>query len=389
MHAEPTTWYGRLRQRWVDRAVQRMYERLRGDPGSFRTSPSTRAAVALAVVVIAVALGFVGFLVWATLHAHTSVEWGLVALGWAVVVLARPRVVRLPDDATVLGREEYPALHRVVEEMSEAVGAKAPAVLAVDLDFNAYVTSVGRPLRRRSAMVLGLPMMSLPSWSVRLGVIGHEAGHLRGRDTVRNRLFGTADSVLGTARQLLTPGDDLDAEESWYGDSDAAAARAAAPMVRVILGVLAAPFHAVALLLDRLTVNEGQHREYLADRRSAQVVGSAASVGFLLEADEGLATVVGAAARRGEDPFGVLLDRPPMTAEQRSRRLGALAAERIRADSSHPPTHLRVRLVDEARLVPGSGMPDGATLAAAEAELVRLRGERRRELADLFRTGLA
>lgn len=399
MHGSaPATWYGRLRQRWVDRAAQRMFERLQADPASFRSSPSTLAAVALALLIMAAALGYLAFLVWATLHAEGFVMWGLVALGWAVAIVGRPRIDRVPDEVTVLSREEYPGLHRVVDEMSTAVGVRPPAILGVDLDLNARVGTIGYPGRRRQAMVLGLPLMSLGSWDARLGVIGHELGHLRGRDTVRGGLLASAASTVDTMRYLLTPGDELTAEESWYPgndlgyydgayESDAAMMRITSPVVRIILTVLAAPFHGVALLLQRLTLNDSQHREYLADRRSAQVVGSTAAVASMIEVDDGLLALAGSATRRGEDPFAALLARPPMSAAQRAARLQGLAAERIQADATHPPTHLRVRLVDEARLVPGQGRPDAATLATAEAELVRLRATHQRAFADLFRTG--
>lgn len=48
-------WFARRHQAYVDRAAQRVHDRLLADPASFRTAPSTLGALLLSVLVIAVA----------------------------------------------------------------------------------------------------------------------------------------------------------------------------------------------------------------------------------------------------------------------------------------------------------------------------------------------
>lgn len=364
-----------------------MYERLAADPSSFRTRPSTLAGVALAVLVLAAAAAYLTFLVWASVHASGAVEWFLVVLGWAVAIVVRPRWHRLDPGVTVLSRQEYPGLYGIVGQLADAVGVRPPAVLAVDLEVNAYVTSLGVPGLGRTAIVLGLPLFSTGSWEGRLGVLGHELGHLRAGDTVQGRLVTTAWSMLDGVRYLLTP-EELDhALAGPVQEAASFAIEVSTPLARGLLALVAMPVYLVELLLERLMLDSSQHREYLADRRSAQVLGSNAVVECLLQDPVGLLTVAGAAARRGEDPFEALLARPPLTAEQLVARKAALETEPHRADATHPPDGLRIRLVEAAALPPGQGRPEAATTQVAEAELIRLRAAHRKRFADLFKSG--
>jgi heat shock protein HtpX len=353
-----------------------MFDSLLARPSSYRRAPSTRAATALAFAVLVAAVGFVAFLVWATAHVSGPVAIGLVALGWASVLVMRPRRRRLSRDAVVLDPTTFPGIHALLASVGTAVGVTAPAIVAVNLDFNAYVTRIGR-IRGSDAIVLGLPMMSLGSWHERIGVLGHELGHLRGRDTARGRLIGSAASVLARARYLVAPSRD------WVtGQSPSVATTA-------IQGALGLPFLGLALALDRLAVSDGQHREYLADRRATEVVGSDAVVGFLLRDLEGISTATASAARRGEDPFDSLLARPCLTSAERGARLAALEREVHRADATHPPDHLRVKLARASALPPSTAMPGERACLRAEAELVDLRAAKSAEFSTLLRHDLA
>jgi Zn-dependent protease with chaperone function len=378
------TRYARLRQRWVDRAALRMFERLRAQPSSYRSAPSTIAATVIAVMVLAGGVAVLALLVWATLHASGPVWIVLVVLGWAAVIVARPTRFRLDADAHVLDRADYPGLHELVAAVGSAVGVRAPSVIAVNLDFNALVVAVGR-IRHRDALVLGLPMMSLGTWHERVGVLGHELGHLRGRDTGRGRLFGAAATMLAGVHELVAPSAaDLSTERSWYGG-----VRVTSPIAYAIQAVLVFPFIVLSLLLERFRAAERQHREYLADRRAAEIVGSESVASSLLWDLEGIAAATAAAARRGEDPFDVLRARPAMTSAQKSARLAGLEREVHRAGATHPPDHLRARLVSAQPLPPSALMPADAACLRAEEELDRLRRTRSAEFSVLLRHNLS
>ncbi|MCW2854472.1 MAG: hypothetical protein JWR52_87 [Marmoricola sp.] len=358
-----------------------MYERLVAHPASYRATPSTFAATCVAAVVLVGYAAALGLLVWLTLHA-TALGWVLVVLGWAGVVVARPRRFRLPADVFVLDAATYPALHDIVSTLALAVGVAVPQVLGVDLAFNAYVVPLGLVLDK-DAMVLGLPMMSLGSWHERLGILGHELGHLRGRDTVRSRVISAAHEVLDGAYYLIAP--QPGRRNRWAPGGVAYESYGAGPLDTVgrwIQGLLALPVQGVSLLLTRLTMTSHQHREYLADRRAAEVVGSEALARSLLWDLEGIRTVVAAAARRQEDPFGVLTSRPSMTESQAAARLITLERKRHRSDSTHPLDHLRSKLVKASALPPSTAMPGEAACLRAEAELEILRERFRREFRD-------
>jgi Zn-dependent protease with chaperone function len=358
--------YERLRQRWVDRAAQRTFDRLVADPESFATAPSTMGATIVATAVLVTAVLFVAGLVWATLHA-SGIQWVLVALGWLAVIALRPRSSALPTGTVPLDQREFPALHGLVRQVATAVGATPPRALAVDVELNAYVTTIG--FVARPAMVLGLPLMTVLSWPGRLALIGHELGHLRGRDTARGRLIDAASNVVGGIRAFLAPErrhrDDLYSGRFLTGG-------AVAMLTQVLQILLLAPFLLLGLALDRLALAGRPHREYLADRRSAEVVGTEALVEFLATDLEGLRTSTAAAARRGEDPYEFLARRLPMSAEQLQGRLRQLALDPHRADATHPRDDLRIRLLEAHPRARGELVAD-IDDAALDDELARLR----------------
>ncbi len=370
-----------LRQRWTDRAAQRMFERLLAQPAAYTSTPSTVVATCLAMVVVGGYLAILGLLVWATLNA-TGFVWVIVALGWACVIVSRPRPFRLPPDVLVLQPEEFPGLHALTAEIARGVGVTSPRVLGVELSFNAYVAPLGL-ITNKDAMVLGLPMMSLGSWSERIGVVGHELGHLRGRDTTRSRLIGAAYEILDGIHYVLAP--EPGQRNRWAPGGVARESYGAGffeDLTRWVQGLLALPFFAATLLLVRVTLASDQHREYLADRRAAEVVGSHAVAASLLWDIEGIRTAAAAAARRQENPFEALLGRKSMTSEQAAARLATLERKVHRSDSTHPPDHLRIKLVSAGALPASSTMPVENITLAAEAELHTLRERYQREFRD-------
>ena len=368
-------------QRKRDRVAMRTFEKLRANPSSYRSAPSTWGAAVFSACVLLGAAAAVAALAWATIRADGAVEWFLVALGWAVVLVVRPRRHRLPDDVRVLRRADHPGIWELVDEMARAVGVEPPDVVAVDLAFNAYVTPIG--WGRRDALVLGLPLMSLGTWHERAGTIGHELGHLRGRDTLRLRLVAAADRILNGAEYLVAP--DAGFEDRWARGSMADESSGNGffdDLARWVQALLALPFQGLSRVLDRLDLASSQHLEYLADRRSAEVVGSEALAQALLRDLEGIRTATAAAARRDQDPFAALLARPALSSAQQEEHLRLLEAESARADDTHPLDHLRVKLVRAAALLPSPVMPVEATCRRAESELVELREVHRKAFAD-------
>jgi Zn-dependent protease with chaperone function len=235
-------------------------------------------------------------------------------------------------------------------------------------------------------MVLGLPYFTVLSWPARLAVIGHELGHLHGGDTTRAHVLGVASRTLAGVHYLISPSDD----DLVMGARDRvveASIGFGTVLARGVQTVLALPFLLLWLALQRLSVLDGQHREYLADRRAAAVVGTEALVEVFLLDLEGVRTAAAAAARRGEDPFAHLASRRPRTAAERAARIRELEATVHRADETHPPDHLRIRLLEADPRPPSTAMPSEADLELAEEELVRLRAASAKRLSQDLRFG--
>lgn len=356
-----TGWLARRHQQYVDRAAQRMHDQLAARPESYAASPSTLGVLALSVGVLMLAAAAIAVLIWQTVQVDSWQGGVAVALCWLVVAALFPRPHGLPDETTVLDPVDFPGVHRLVQTMARAVDVTPPLVVAVDLEFNAAAGLMG--WRARPTVILGLPMWAMESPEQRLATLGHELGHLRGADGLQGRIVVAAQEVLYRGLFVLTPFD----RREWSED--------VAFLSWIVVGVqliVAAPFWVLLWAVGRMSAQHRQHREFLADRRSAEVVGSEAMVAALCEDIGGTHTVVKSASARGENPFEVL--------EARSvQGLGGRAADVVkqadwshRADASHPPDALRISLLQGRYLPPGLGLPDPATRQAAADEMRRL-----------------
>ena len=344
----------------------------------------TAATTAVAVLILVLAAVYLGVLAWGTFHAR-GVGWIAVVLGWLAVLAMRPRRRRLPPTLRILDPIEFPGLHGLVRQMADALGVAAPRVLGVDLSLAAYLRR--QDLRGRSAMVLGLPLLTLLPWDSRLGVIGHQLGQLCWSDSGQGRLVDAARSTIRRLHEVFVPWDDDGASRP--SESAGSFEGIGGLFAGAVELVVTAPFLLLSIVLERLDVGVRLHREHLADRRSAEIVGTEALETFLLCDVEGALVTTAAAARRGEDPFVSLRGRHIMTNPRTVVRRAAGPGEVESADAAHPSSDLRARLL-AIHPVPASGsMPPEAACRAAEKELERLRHACATEYATLLRHGLA
>lgn len=380
---ESNVWQRRRAKVLAD-SEQRAFEALRRSDG-LAPPVRARAYVLVSVAVIAVAGAAVALLVWATLSPKGFWGWVGVAIGWLVVFELAPRPYRLDEDVVMLDEESAPATTALVASLASAVGTPVPAVIAVDHDFNAHVAPLG--WRGRPVLVIGLPLWSALTDHERLALLGHELGHLRGRDTVVGSITGTARLIAHRVTLLLTP---LPADAyTDFADYSVDAALFSNGffhrVVTVVLTVVTLPLRGMVHLLDRLALAHSHHREFVADLRAARVAGTTAMTDLLTRTMnvDGLRTVANAAVRRNEDPFGPLdaVRTGPRPKPADVERLHAhAAAEERRWDHTHPKDTLRLALV-ESRPVPAA-LPPLLDLAGADAELRALRPRLARQLRD-------
>jgi Zn-dependent protease with chaperone function len=347
--------------------------------------------MALVVVSGLVLLGLaavIAFLLWATLQPKELWGWVGVVLGWVVVVAVLPRPQHVTD-AEPLPVEAFPHTHRLVAALADDLGARPPASIHLDLDFNAHVMSTG--WRLRPALVVGLPCWTYLTDDERIALLAHELGHLAGRDTWRAALVGQAHVVLERLATLITPlpADAYsDLPRSSVDDGGWGGTATMNWMGSGLLRFLSLPAVALLLAFERLAATDSQRREYLADLRAADVAGTASVVRLLLTVmnTSGLHTVAGSAARRREDPFAALeqvRNRPaPTPSEVATARARAREAD-LRWDASHPRDDLRIEVVESRPVTPEPAALESrlGLVRSAERELSTLRPGLSRELA--------
>lgn len=370
----------RARQALARKAATRLHQRLSEQPDSLAVIPSRRVAVAFSVAVLLAAPLVVLALVWLILQLGFYLKILFLAVLAGIVLLIVPRPNRLPKEARVLSATQAPALADFVAQVAQAAGVAPPDTIAVDIDHNMSVMELG--YGRRTALIVGLPLWTVQSWPERTAILAHEMGHLRGRDTRDGRLVYWAKRLLWTLVELLWP-DGLRPTLSSLSDAGVA-------IGAVLQHVIVAPFLALAMTLERIDAVRSQHAEYLADRRAAQVAGSAAmtsALAGLLPPQRGV-TAMERAIRQGEDPWLALEQTPTPTARELRRRRKVCELSDHQLGDSHPPTSMRIDLL-ERHPVGGGLHPPSQTLRRIEEEIVAAREHLTQRLRDavLIRLG--
>ncbi|MET9614691.1 M48 family metallopeptidase [Kitasatospora indigofera] len=369
--------------------AEQVYDAVAAGAGA-REDRTWIGAMALAGVVHLVTVGLLA----GSVALQFVDSWPLRVVGWlglALAFLLRPRSGKVPDDSGVLRRTAAPALYALVDRVAAAVGTRPVDVIRVTDEFNASFARVG--LRRRSVLTLGLPLWEPLGPGQRLALLGHELGHDVNGDHRSGRWLGSAISTLSEWWHITRPVryDDRDGSMTnsvtEIADLGQRLAGLAMGCVNWLVGRLLG-------LLERLTTRSCQGAEYRADAIAARLAstpeaegllrtlllaGSASTVQSRLRSLSGVrqsGLSVGAAGFWGA--FTAELASVPPQETERLLRLSVRELSSV--DSTHPPTHLRIRMLGH-RPVPAPALvvtPEEA--AAIEAELAPLRLRIAREL---------
>ncbi|WP_327352176.1 M48 family metalloprotease [Streptomyces sp. NBC_01304] len=356
-----------LRRESAGRQAARVFQELVGADRIGRRSrltPAHLASYAVATVVHGVALGIAA---WAVLILvawwWNPLMWvvGLAMLGLSAVL--RPWFQWLPRHLPRLQRADAPRLFGLIDEVAAVVGTRGVDVVVLDPGFNAYVTRYGP---RRRGLCIGLTLWETLTPSRRVALLGHELGHYANGDCRHGFFVGNALYTLALWAHVLNPGRWRKSRMRHY----------------FATFVLRWPYYLVdgtLRLLERLTLHGSARREYLADGLSAQAASTEAAVGLA----QGL--LYGGAAMAGLDAAieGEVLDwrtMPWRAAAEAVRRLPEQERERLHRvsqlewhyeDDTHPPTHLRIELLERRPERPGAVHFDRKAVAAVERELER------------------
>jgi Zn-dependent protease with chaperone function len=234
--------------------------------------------------------------------------------------------------------------------------------VVADPNWNASNSAVG--WRRRRVVTLGLPLWDALPADQKVAVLGHELAHGVNGDARHGVVVGTSLATLARLRLLLRPGPRLHRS------------RGRVALVEALLPLVAAPLRALVsgLLMAQLliTLRSHQRAEYLADVMAARVASPASVAAALDTILTGQATHSWVLDRRkftaGTAPFWDQL-RSALAAipeTEKDRRRWVSARERLRVNTTHPPAHLRVKLVQA--LPPGQ---PAVTLSAEQEAQIR------------------
>ncbi len=275
---------------------------------------------------------------WPTLF-HPIIGTLCLLLSW----VARPRPTEVPY--YLLKRSEFPVMYALTDRIAKALRAPPPQAIAYSADFNANYRQAG--WRGRPYIELGSPLLAALESQERLALIAHELSHGVNQDPLRsNYLHGAVETLATWGMSFRPKGLGTLGEGMPYGP---------------IVSLVGIPFELTMLAFSEvllraasgfklLVLRQSQRAEYLADRLAASVVGSQAMWQGLEKLY--LADHVNAALRRHAlttpyEPLGDILQTAIACVEAKeleSLRLASMASE-WQVDSSHPPTALRVNML--------------------------------------------
>jgi heat shock protein HtpX len=191
------------------------------------------------------------------------------------------KIVLRMYNAHPIGREDAPGFYGIVEQLAHRAGLPMPKVYIIEEDQpNAFAT--GRnPDHAAVAATTGL--LKLLSHEEIAGVMAHELGHVKNRDTLIMTITATIAGALGMlANFALFFGGGRDERSNPLG------------IVGTILLMILAP---VAAMLVQMLIS--RTREYEADRAGAEICGQPLWLASALEKLDHAARAIGNPAAEG------------------------------------------------------------------------------------------
>jgi heat shock protein HtpX len=308
-------------------------------------------------------------------------------LAISVAILVRPRVGKAPTD-NLVPRSDAPTLFRVVDRVAEAMGTKTADVVVVDEEYNASWGVFGP--RRTRVLHLGLPLLSALEPQERVGLIAHEVAHARNGDASRGFFVGSACRGLAQWYFVLAP---HQARSAYGGIADT---RLAEHVANAFLWALSRPPLLLFGLEVHLLLHDSRRAEYLADAIAAREAGTDAVVGvhenLLLEGSfQQIVRQFAHPSTRPETDDLFAAVRPALAAvprreRERRRRVALLEASSL--GSTHPPTGLRIRALEQRPIRAAQVALTSGDSDAIDRELAGLRPGFQRRLVENQRSSL-
>ena len=329
--------------------------------------------------VIALVVGAIVLLAIAPTNPAAIVV-AVIFLGTAF--LMRPRTGKPPTE-NLVAKKEAPTLHETIAAVAAALDTPAADVVEIDARYNASFAVLG--WRRRRALTLGLPLLAALEPQERVELFAHELAHGRNGDSTRGLFVGSAVNGLVELYDLLEP--DPSAGEGY--EELAFFERIA----NVVLYLLSRPVKWLLLLEFHLLLQDSRRAEYLADALAARVAGTEAAVSSQekLLLDSAFKAIVKEYAQSGVqgDLFDEIHGRFALVPDRERERIRRAARlEETRLDATHPPTGLRMRMLEERRWREPEVVLDVVRSADIDRELAPFRAAFQESLIEDYRDSL-
>lgn len=249
------------------------------------------------------------------------------------------RMVLRMANAREVGPTEAPELYGIVQQLAERAGLPMPKVYVIDEDQpNAFAT--GRSPEHAAVAVNSGLLRHLSREEV-TGVLAHELGHVKNRDTLTMTVAATLSGAIG---MLATFG-------GLFGGGRDENGR---PLMNPIVAIGAMILAPLAASLVQMAISRS--REYAADRAGAEISGNPLWLASALQRlHEGTQAIPNATAEANPATAHMYIDNPLSAGGMRS------------LFSTHPPMEERIaRLRAMAPEFQGSGYQAAPRAAPAQ-----------------------
>jgi len=224
--------------------------------------------------------------------------------------------------AQVVEEHQAPELYAIVRNLSERAGMRMPTVaLSPAMQPNAFAT--GRNERKAVVCATQGLVQLLPRDELE-GVLAHELMHVRNRDI----LIGSVAAAIATGISYVAQ---MAMFSAMFGGRDDEDSNPLAAMAVAILAPIAAALIQMAI---------SRSREYEADRKAAQLLGTGEPLARALERIEAYAHRTPMAVNPAQASMWI---HNPLADAPRSRAHAARQQQMTKLFSTHPPTEDRIR----------------------------------------------
>jgi Zn-dependent protease with chaperone function len=352
--------------RWSARQVKALFQQVSGSavqrPG-WGFARFASYALALCVHGAWIVLVAVGIWLIVAVSSIVTIILGLFALFLAFEL--RPRLGSFRKLKNVRRRGDAPHLFALLDQVAAEVGARPVHAVIADGNWNASYGAVG--WRRRRVVTIGLPLWDALPADQKVAVLGHEFAHGVNGDARHGTIVGTSMATLFRVHEVLRPGRRLHARGR---------ASLAESLANVIEGLLRSMVAGVLMAQQLISLRASQRAEYLADAISARVASPASMAGSLDTIVTGRSTYSWILGRRRFTPKAVIWDQlrsalPAVPESEKERCRREDARKRLTVIDTHPPAHLRMRMLRDLPASEASVSLSAAREEAINAELAQ------------------